>query len=637
MSFPHEDYLQAVHAARADSQINVEADILDYREDSDKNGLFYLKLRFMGRVDVFDFMDGGTAVQKEDGIVRVFESEIVTFDETTGEVVVEVVPSSPRKRPDPGRRLVLNPPDFLQALDKFAVEICERPNENPEARFCGLGDTVRRETHSIIGGISGLPLRSAQADALNAAMNRSFSFIWGPPGTGKSYTLGYIVAALRRAGRKVLVLAHTNTAVDVTTFAIDDACAASGAQLGDGELVRYARRLSNPAEYGKRPHLLAFTRLLDRLLKNEMGLRARRSNLQHELVNLPEDSEERKRVSLSLAAVELSIAGIGAQRKEEIANLLRSASVVCASTTTCLFNKLLEKYQFDAVVVDEASLIPLAVWPWLMHEWHADSKPRFVVAGDPMQLQPIFKRRAIPFDDRAVGTWFERNLYSYLGIASMQSAQSLVAAGTLVFLNEQFRMAHGIRDAVSRTFYDGNLIGDALTVLPRWPEDSGIPNGSVIALDPSDWNGAVALGRFPPPSGRNVNADSLNVTMVLVRRMIDSEYSKSGAKLSVLVVTPFRNQRNAYEKRLMALPKPSNVELKSATVHTCQGAEADVVFFDLVDPANWFVTRPDSSSLWCVACSRAKSQLFLIGDESAMRNGRFSRPMVENIAFSPSP
>lgn len=39
-------------------------------------------------------------------------------------------------------------------------------------------------------------------------------FIWGPPGTGKTQTIGAIVSELLRAGRSVLLVSHTNSAVD---------------------------------------------------------------------------------------------------------------------------------------------------------------------------------------------------------------------------------------------------------------------------------------------------------------------------------------------------------------------------------------------------------------------------------------
>lgn len=39
--------------------------------------------------------------------------------------------------------------------------------------------------------------------------------VWGPPGTGKTYTLARVVANKFVKGKRIIVLAHSNKAVDV--------------------------------------------------------------------------------------------------------------------------------------------------------------------------------------------------------------------------------------------------------------------------------------------------------------------------------------------------------------------------------------------------------------------------------------
>ena len=260
--------------------------------------------------------------------------------------------------------------------------------------------------------------------------------------------------------------------------------------------------------------------------------------------------------------------------------------------------------------------------------------PQFVVAGDPMQLQPVFKRRNIPEDQSGlVCGWFETNIYSHIGIESFSSAQRFAQAGTLVFLDEQFRMAGAIREAVSRTFYGGQLLGSAAKLLPEWPTASGIPNGALVAIAPEKCAPLPLTSRVRGVVGRNTNAANIDIVLALVKRMVSCARSQPGRRFSILVTTPFRNQAKEYEKRLTAMAKPPNITLCASTVHRCQGAEADVVIFDLVNPGSWFVRKPESISLWCVACSRAKSQLFLVGSEQAMKTGSFSRLMTQDLPF----
>lgn len=53
-----------------------------------------------------------------------------------------------------------------------------------------------------------------QNSAIKAALSNDITYIWGPPGTGKTTVIGQIVDELYKHNRSVLVVSHTNTAVD---------------------------------------------------------------------------------------------------------------------------------------------------------------------------------------------------------------------------------------------------------------------------------------------------------------------------------------------------------------------------------------------------------------------------------------
>jgi superfamily I DNA and/or RNA helicase len=57
-------------------------------------------------------------------------------------------------------------------------------------------------------------LNSLQSHVLEVARDKSITFIWGPPGTGKTTTIGSLVAALAEAGQRVLMVSNTNLAID---------------------------------------------------------------------------------------------------------------------------------------------------------------------------------------------------------------------------------------------------------------------------------------------------------------------------------------------------------------------------------------------------------------------------------------
>jgi superfamily I DNA and/or RNA helicase len=57
-------------------------------------------------------------------------------------------------------------------------------------------------------------LTSDQKEAVRSALSRKVTLLWGPPGTGKTVTLAAIAWELFRESRRVLILSHTNHAVD---------------------------------------------------------------------------------------------------------------------------------------------------------------------------------------------------------------------------------------------------------------------------------------------------------------------------------------------------------------------------------------------------------------------------------------
>ena len=54
----------------------------------------------------------------------------------------------------------------------------------------------------------------AQNKAIEMAITNDITYIWGPPGTGKTTVIGQIIDVLFHRDRSVLVVSHTNTAVD---------------------------------------------------------------------------------------------------------------------------------------------------------------------------------------------------------------------------------------------------------------------------------------------------------------------------------------------------------------------------------------------------------------------------------------
>ena len=66
------------------------------------------------------------------------------------------------------------------------------------------------------------PLNAQQRRVVCQAAGSSLIYVWGPPGTGKTSTLGAVVHALYMQGKSVLLVSNTNIAVDTALERIGD-------------------------------------------------------------------------------------------------------------------------------------------------------------------------------------------------------------------------------------------------------------------------------------------------------------------------------------------------------------------------------------------------------------------------------
>ena len=133
---------------------------------------------------------------------------------------------------------------LMERLIKCIEENAEK--ENPAGnRMLPLDGGVY--TAKKIFEYSDLTLKSnnneKQNNAIVSALSRDITYIWGPPGTGKTTVIGQIIDELHKHDRSVLVVSHTNTAVD---GAIEKADKTYSESNHDSEANYPILRIGNP-------------------------------------------------------------------------------------------------------------------------------------------------------------------------------------------------------------------------------------------------------------------------------------------------------------------------------------------------------------------------------------------------------
>ena len=84
-------------------------------------------------------------------------------------------------------------------------------------------------------------LNDAQSEAKRRALTASLTFIWGPPGCGKTVVLSEIVRSAFEAGNRILICSNTNKAVDQVLYRICETLTRQHEAMEEGRIVRLGR------------------------------------------------------------------------------------------------------------------------------------------------------------------------------------------------------------------------------------------------------------------------------------------------------------------------------------------------------------------------------------------------------------
>jgi len=471
--------------------------------------------------------------------------------------------------PKEGSLVYLNPPRYLEALLSL-WEDGTRASEFVQWVFDLGGNRITWEKEVPCSAFNGL--RPAQERSFSLVRWKT-SFLWGPPGTGKTHTLGRLLASYlthHTAGR-VLLLSSTNVAVDLAILAVDDALK----ELRPANrpvCYRFGSRL-DPQKFQNRKHL---TPLRDRELVDKL-------RRHYEVVPDPADADlyhkwkqERDRLREAI-------------RKENL-EFLASARLA-AMTTTLAAHDFVNLGKFDLVVFDEASQVGKA-----QAATFSRLGARALFAGDPQQLAPIAQGAGPD-----VNTWLAQSPFDWASRASLQQATCM--------LDEQWRMASPISSAVSDLFYGSKLrVADPLCQDGEWlgARQPGptrlLGNDNIVLVDTGA--AAKAAHRF---RGYKCEESAILVAALVVDHVLS--WSIANLREELIVLTPYRAQRRRIETELTSINAPAATV---STVHRAQGSEKRVVIFDPVCPTADFVAGEEGMRLVNVAFSRAKCRLIVM-------------------------
>ena len=416
-----------------------------------------------------------------------------------------------------------------------------------------------------------------QEEAVRKALSQEITFIWGPPGTGKTETLALIAQELINQKRRTLMLSCSNVSVDGSVSRVFSKME----NKKPGIVIRYGYpRDKNVLDH---EYLSAFNCAL---LKNP-ELKEKREDLLNRQKSAKRGGEEYRRIKEDLKK-------ISEQLVDEEKRIVNDAMFVATTLAKATVDSCIRNGCFDTVIVDEASM---ALFPQIILAASYASN-HFACIGDFCQLPPIAATPAL-----------KENIFSYTKLTSVINRGD--SNDWLCMLYRQFRMHSRIADFVNRHMY-----GRRLETADGVDEDRGeIVESSPIKEKPLSF---VDLSDICNPAVQDRSGSRFNPVSAILSFGLAI---KAAEKFSVGIISPYRLQANLLNliARDYAEQNPDAKKIVCSTVHQFQGSEDQIIIYDATDCFNLSVgallKNPEANNLFNVAVTRARGKFIAVANK----------------------
>ena len=533
-------------------------------------------------------------------------------------------------------------------------------------------------------------LTEEQRAALEGMTAHEISYLWGPPGTGKTTTLAATVYKLFAENMRVLLVSNTNQAVDGILEALCKRVSGKAKlAVPEGSILRVGPIVSDTlaTNYGEQIELDSVLRRNEKktverlvplkndrdalkasisqletgktLARSQAGLREKLSQIEARrralrpglfasirriffanglskpvVVDETEDldseikliysgltkiTESLKQIDLTSLEADLAesktryqelgeaIGGLEELQREMRASVLSRARVVATSATRA-FLQPQQLTDFDVVVIDEASMLPLPVVFLLA----GIARRQVIIAGDFRQLPPI-ALSSLP----VVKQWYSKDIFEAAGIVDLVEAGGQHAC--LFTLTTQFRSKPEIVSLINGHFYAGKLLTQYSGGEPVVYSDplAVLNTQAVVIVDSSSLS----------PLGQSTAKSKANLLHALLVRSIVKQLqicSSPQIQDQLGVIAPYRPQVDLIQD-LLSEEQLSSVAV--GTVHRFQGEERKIIILDLTESPphrlGGFLAatspRETGAKLLNVALTRAKEQLLIVANLDHLR------------------
>ncbi|MGL4943812.1 MAG: AAA domain-containing protein [Thermoguttaceae bacterium] len=541
----------------------------------------------------------------------VWAGNVLNIDEANRQIFVEIAKgeSLPRRG-----TFLIAPFDYLEAIKDAYTEpqhiaIQKLLAERLTATLTGADKTLVADKPPTL---TSEKLYDNEASPTMNWWNQAWSIIWGPPGTGKTHTIGQVVAETLKQSpdERILVVSTTNLATDAVAI-----------KVGEAALQRDLPHLNEERilRLGKGVQVSAFKAAgLVSMLNDDTEVLDALERFTDEL-NRCEDETQKAQIAQKLDEIRRLLDDpvkhhfLHAKTAVVICTAFKATRLVIDGDISTMITQ--ENAPFTTVIIDEAGLLSRMNAAMLS----LLAAKRVVLVGDSKQLSPISRISRII--EPALSRWIASS-----GLVHLDEIPVAERPENVHFLKRQWRMHPHIAGTVSHFMYGGQLV-DANAVTERETERPFALYirtkdllTSEIENDAEEHPRAVWYVLDEDLKTSDIRHDRGAGNRSYVRdgtiRVLDRLFeSGTLAKENGLFVTPFVAQA----KKVREYFAQNEYKLwKSSTVHCQQGQEADVVIFDTVNAGSTAWTHHEWMRLINVGISRARRLLILLASRAEM-------------------
>ena len=287
--------------------------------------------------------------------------------------------------------------------------------------------------------------------------------------------------------------------------------------------------------------------------------------------------------------------------------IIKDARVIITTVTQSFSSKLISSMNFDVVIVDEASMIPLPILFFVS----GLSTKNMVVIGDFKQLPPI---------SISENEYLNTDIFVYSGIRN--NVENDIDDDRLVALNEQYRMHPDISEICNNFVYrPQNELQDSEKV--KNPKSHEFLKNEPYFGEPIVFCDTACAS---PWCNSNPSGSVFNLYhSILILKLVEDAIKDGVPDNKIAVITPYRDQAK-FINRMRQKMLPDN-GIRISTVHKSQGLENDITIFDTTvsfgkkaGPGFFFRNSDQANRLLNVAISRPKSKLIIVGNASYLND-----------------